>query len=357
MRPATHARFISLRHEERLLFAKRLAMTLRAGLPITQGLAMLCDSTRSRGGSHIFRQVLSDVSAGRPLSDGLRRFGPQFGSYAIAVVQVGERAGSLAQSLEHLAEELRRRYALRRRISGALAYPALVLVASCAIVIMLTAVVFPKIMPVFAGVHTALPLPTRVLMAVSGFLVRWHIYVLVGVVACSVLAAFSLRLERVRRVADLLVLRMPLFGPLVRAYHLATVSRTLSVLLHNDVPIVEALTLTASATGNSAYRMMLHGACTDVMRGEMLSRQLASAPHLFPVVCVQMVEAGERTGGLSVAMAYLAESYEEEFDDRVRTITTLLEPVLMLIVGAIVGFIALAIILPIYALTQGLSLR
>lgn len=350
-------RFLFLPQEERLLFAKRLAMTLRAELPITQGLILLCESVRSRGGAHIFREVFSDVNAGRPLSDSLRRFESQFGAYAIAVVQVGERAGSLAQSLDHLAEELRRRRALYRRVIGALAYPALVLGASCAIVILLTAVVFPKIMPVFAGVHTTLPLPTRVLMTVSGFLVRWHGYVLVGVVVFGMLATLSLRVGRVRRVVDVLVLHMPLIGLVLRAYHLANINRTLSALLRSDVPIPEALSLTAAATGNGAYRTALRSACAGVVRGETLARQFGALRHLFPVVCAQMIEVGERTGGLPAATAYLAESYEEEFDDRIRTLTTLLEPVLMLIVGAIVGFIALAIIMPIYALTQGVSLR
>lgn len=348
--------FLRFGTQDQIFFAKRLGMILRAGMPIMRGLDMLSSETRSSSATHIFRSLIVDVSSGQPLSTGLGKFKHIFGEFCINIVKVGEASGTLHENLNYLAEELKKKQELRRKVVGALIYPAVIVVATIGITVMLTVFIFPKIIPIFQSVKATLPLSTRVLIVLSDFLGRWGLWLIGALVALSTAFFFLMRLvPRFHLWMDIVLLRIPLLGKLSQDYNLANVTRTLSLLLKSDVGVVNSIELVAASTRNHAYRRALYGAAEHIQRGRKISEQLGTEPRLFPPLMTQMVLVGESTGNLSSSLMFLSDMYEEEISDLTKNLTTMLEPILMIVMGLIVGFIAISIITPIYSITQSLT--
>lgn len=342
--------------QDQIFFAKRLGMILRAGMPIMEGLHMLSSETRTRSASFIFQSLVVDVSEGQPLSTGLRKFENIFGEFCINIVRVGETSGTLHENLDYLAEELKKKQALRRKVIGALVYPAVIVFATVGITVMLTVYIFPKILPIFQSVKATLPITTRILIAISGFLGAWGLLVLGGLVAFTIGFIVLMRMvPRFHLWMDILLLHIPLLGKLSSYYNLANSTRTLSLLLKSDVGVVAAMELVAASTKNHAYREALYDAAHHITKGQKISLQLQKTPRMFPPLMTQMVLVGESTGNLSTSLMFLSDMYEEQINDLTKNLTTMLEPILMIVMGLIVGFIAISIITPIYSITQSLN--
>ncbi len=342
--------------QDQIFFAKRLGMILRAGMPIMEGLHMLGSETRTGSAKYIYQSLIIDVSSGQPLSSGLRKFNRIFGEFCINIIRVGETSGTLHENLDYLAEELKKKQALRRKVVGALVYPAVIVFATVGITVMLTVYIFPKIIPIFQGVKATLPLSTRALIVTSSFLSQWGLWLLAGMVVFFVGFFFMMRLvPYFHLLIDRMLLRTPLFGRLSQYYNLANSTRTLSLLLKSDVGVVPAMELVAASTRNHSYRAALYEAAKSITRGQKISVQLQSMPRLFPPLMTQMVLVGESTGNLSSSLMFLSEMYDEEINDLTKNLTTMLEPILMIVMGLIVGFIAISIITPIYSITQNLN--
>lgn len=343
--------------QEQMLFAKRLSMILRSGMPIMEGLGMLGYGKHSRSASFIYQSLLADVSEGQPLSSSIDKFNRHFGAFSVNMIRVGEASGTLHENLEYLAEELKRKQALRRKVVGALIYPAVIIAATFGITILLTVYIFPKIVPIFQSVKAHLPLSTRILMATSAFLSKDGLWLLLVLVVFVVASLFALRIRHVRFWRDCFVLRLPFLGTLSKCYNLANLCRTLSLLLKSDVHILESIDLVAAGTYNLAYKRELLRARERIMHGEKISAQFMHDPLLFPALLAQMTAVGESTGNLASTLSYVSGMYEEEIDDLIKNVTTMLEPILMVIMGTVVGFIAISIITPIYSITENLTPR
>ncbi|MEI7719593.1 MAG: type II secretion system F family protein [bacterium] len=341
--------------KDQAFFVKRLSFLINANIPILESLHMLRTQGRSPAFARIITLVIDDVSEGKQLSKSLSRFPDMFGTFAINLIKVGESSGILSQNLDYLADELKKRQVLRRKTIGALVYPALITVATLAIVAFLMVYLFPKIMPVFLSLHMKLPLSTRVVMAVSVFLQHWGFLVVVLSVLIGIV--FSVALNKSTQFCfwvDRLLLRLPVVGEMIKAYNLANAGRTLGLLLKSGITLSTALVIVAETTPNPIYKkewVMMSEAAT---RGAHLSLHLAHTPKLFPDIFAQMVAVGERTGNLANTLVYLSEFYEHEMDDFTKSLSSLIEPSLMLCMGLFVGFIAISIITPIYGITQNL---
>jgi len=340
---------------EQVLFAKRLSMLMRAGMPVAQSLRMLQADSASAASAYIYTVLSAHVERGQPLSEGLAACSGVFHDLMLTMAQVGERSGTLREHLEYLAEELKRQRALRKKMLGALVYPAIVITATIIIALILTVYIFPKITPIFRSFHSKLPLPTRMVIAISSFLVHDGVWVIFGVIVLAVASGVLIRKPRIRFLYDTLILRVPLFGTLSRNYNLATLARTLGMLLRSDMDLVGALHIAAAGARNMAYKHMLEKTADEVGKGQPLSKQLLGVPRLVPPLYAQLVRAGEETGRLSDSLLYLSEMYEEDIDGATKGMATLIEPVLMIVMGSMIGFIALSIITPIYGITQQLG--
>jgi type IV pilus assembly protein PilC len=346
--------FVSYPIKEQILFAKRLAMILRSGMPILSGVRMLHDEATSSSAKKILRSISDDIANGSSLANALRKFENIFGVFIVNIVHVGETSGTLPENLEYIAQELRKKTDLRKKVVGALIYPAIIVFATIGITTMLIVYIFPKILPVFLSLKSALPLSTRILIWLSAFMSKNGVWLILGIIVFGIAYAVALRARTFHYIMDRVLLRIPVFGKLSQYYNLSNACRTLSLLLKSDVRIVNAIDIAAHSLKNEAYRRALLEASETTLHGQRISHYLKSQPALFPPITVQMIGVGESTGNLSESFMYLSEMYESEINDITKNLTNILEPFLMITMGLIVGFIAISIITPIYGITQNL---
>lgn len=340
--------------KEQIIFLKRLSMMLRAQMPIVICLQMMAHESTSKSLKIITPNLASDISAGQSFGIAILKYKKIFGFFCVSIITVGERSGTLPESLEYVAIELKKKHELRTQILGALIYPLIVVMATIAITVFLIVYIFPKIIPIFLSVKTTLPWSTTFLISVSNFLSNRGGYVLLFILVVVIVTPFLLRIPRISYYVTSIVLRLPIFGNLCRYYNLAQFSRTLGLLLENDVPITSALDITATCTNNVVYKLALYNAQKAIGIGKQLSLELQRNPCLFPPLLVQMVRAGESTGNMPTTLTYVSELYESDIRDITKNLTVVLEPLLMLFMGLIVGFIAISIITPIYGITQNI---
>lgn len=332
----------------------RLALFLRSGVPIVTALSYLCAEREARVQS-IVERITAEITAGTSLATAVARHERAFSPLEIALIRVGEAGGRLQENLAYAAELIEQERAMRARLMGALAYPALVLLATVAIVLFLLLYAFPKILPLFRGLATELPLSTRLLIGVTDALTTYWPYGLAAfVLGVLVLTALERR-PAVRLRRQYAVLAIPVLGSILRAYELSMLGRVLGTLVRSGVGLVPALELAEAVARNDAYRSTLARAREAILRGKRLSLVLSEFPLLFPTLAVQIIATGELTGNLAESLLSVADVYDAEVRERTERITVLIEPALMLITGLIVGFIALSIITPIYEVTQGLA--
>ena len=341
--------------KEQVLFAKRLSFLVRSGVPILDGLHMLRNQARSKAKRRIFDAVIADVSNGQYLSTSLGKFKHVFGAFTINIIRVGETSGILSKNLNYLSEELKKKQALKRKVMGALVYPIFITIATLGVTTMLTVYIFPKILPIFKSLNVALPLYTKILISVSTVLQTYGVWLLLGSIFLFIIlsAAFK-KINTLHYYGDRFLLKTPLLGSIMHGYNMTNFSRTLGLLLTSGVPVVEAITITADTTQNLVYKKEFTDMANNVIKGEKISKHLERSRHLFPDILTHMISIGETTGNLSEALIYIAELYENEVDDLTKNISNSIEPVLMVFMGLVVGFVAISVITPIYAVTQNI---
>lgn len=348
--------FLRVSNQDQIIFVKHLGVMVKAGMPILNSLMMIQKQTKSKSLFKILQQIIIDVDNGQFLSASLEQFHYVFGDLFINIIRVGEASGTLVENLNFLAEELEKKQDLRRKIKGALIYPIIVLTATIGIVSLLVFFVFPKILPRFQDMNFELPLTTRILIGVNNFILANWYFIILGVFVFIIATWFSLKIKTVRYYFHFFLLEVPLIGSMIQNVNMANFTRSFGVLLKSGVKIVESLSITSGALSNLVYKKELEKAADEITKGEQISKYFFKKEKLFPIMLAQMIEVGENTGNLSETLFYLAEFYEEEVDAITKNLASVLEPVLLLVMGVIVGFVALSIIMPIYSLTQSLSL-
>lgn len=341
--------------QERINFARHLALIVKAGLPLLEGLKIIRRQTSSKTLVRVIDELMNDVNNGQFLADSLARHTHLFGDFFINVVRVGESSGTLAQNLLYLAEEMKKSHELKNTVRSALVYPMIILVMSIAVTGLLTFFVFPKLLPVFTELGVNLPITTRILIVVMSFLFNYGVWLLVGLVALIFAARILRRITIMRIVFDRLLLTLPVISGLVVNVNVANFARVLAILLRSGVQIVEAVTITSKTFTNVLYKRALAAAAEEVRKGEQLALSLTKNKLLFPPLMAGMIEMGENTGNLETNLAYLADYYADEVTVTLRNLTTLLEPVLLLVMGSIVAFVAISIVTPIYSISQSIK--
>ncbi len=340
---------------DHMFFATRLSFLIRADVTLLESLEMLHAQTRNTQQKNILNKLISDVSTGLSLSGSMKKQNGVFGEFMLNIIDVGENSGILAQNLEYISDELQKKQILKRKILGACMYPLIVTMATVGITSFLMIYLFPKIMPVFTSLHMHLPLSTRIVIATSQFIQHDGLFIILGCILLIILfmtlhtqnATFRLHTDRT-------LIRIPLIGTAIQQYNLANFTRTTGLLIKSGLTISEAIPISAHTTINSAYRKEFHTLATLINRGATMSEYLASSPSLFPDTLIQITSVGERSGNLSQSFIYLSEHYEREIDEFTKNLSNSIEPILMVTMGLIIGFIAVAIITPIYSITQNL---
>ncbi|MDP2629608.1 MAG: type II secretion system F family protein [Candidatus Harrisonbacteria bacterium] len=342
--------------QEKVLFAKHLSVALKSGMTLQSGLGMIKDQTKSGTFKKILGSLIHDTNNGMALGVSMDRYRSVFGDLFINIVGVGENSGTLIENLQYLSVELTKKKALHSKVRGAMIYPIIILVATIGIVSALMIGIFPKILPVFANLKIELPLTTRALIAISKFATEYTFWIAGGVFFLVIALWISSHYKFFKYGWHHLIVKLPIIGKISKKVNAANLTRVLGLLLTSGVQIIEAVEITADAMDNYVYKRELRAAGERLRRGEFFSKYLKEKPKLFPPILTNMIEVGENTGNLSENLAYLSEYYEGEVDDVLKNLSSIIEPILLLLMGLIVGFIAISVITPIYRISQTLTL-
>ncbi len=346
--------FLHIPLAEKILFARHLSIMIRTGMPLLDSLRLFMKQTKSGSFAYVLKQVIANVENGQFLAVSLGQFQRLFGDLFVNIVRIGETSGVLSENLEHLSIELKKRQLLHQKIRSALIYPVIVLVAMTVVISILIFFVLPKIIPIFTSLNVELPLTTKILIALATFLINYWMFVAGGIVAFLIIFSLLLRVYAFRYAYHRFLLAMPLVGSISRKAAMSDLARTLGLLLKSGVKIVEAIRVTSDSITNLVYKKAFSQAAEAMKKGDSLNSFLKTREDIFPSALTQMIEVGENTGTLENNLFYLANFYGEEVDEATSNLSSTLEPILLLVMGVIVGFVAISIITPIYKITQPL---
>lgn len=334
-----------------VIFTRELATLLSAGLPLLKSLSTLRDQLESGLLKETVASVALDVERGDSFSEALSKHPRVFPKLFVNMVRAGEVGGVLEGILKRLVDFLEKQQRLYGKVKSALMYPVFVLTMAVLILILLLVFVIPTFTKMFADLGEALPLATRSLIAISSaFRYRWWVIILV-IAGFIFLYRMLARGPAVKARIDRLKLHLPLFGPLIQKVVIARFSRTMGTLLTSGVPILTALEIMRDATGNEVIASAIDKVHSSIKEGESVARPLEES-GVFPSMVVKMVNVGEETGELDSMLIKVADTYEEEISETVSGLTSLLEPVLIVVLGLIVGFIVIAMFLPLFTLSK-----
>jgi type IV pilus assembly protein PilC len=332
-------------------FTRQLATMVNAGLPITEALLIL--RSQAKGSMQkMVAQVLADVEGGEPLSTALSRHQKAFSPTYVALVKSGEVGGVMDEVLVRLADNLEKQQEFKGKVKGALIYPAIIIVGMVAVGLIMMVFVIPRLTSLYDEFDAELPIPTQILIGISTFVIRfWPIFLLLGGAAVY---GFSLyrKTPGGRRRTDELIFKLPIAGDLQRQVILTELARTLSLMVGAGVSILEALNITAGVVSNTVVSDALKDSAKQVEKGFPVAFSFAKHPEAFPYILSQMVSVGEETGKMDEVLSKVSHIFEVESDQKVKTLTSAVEPLVMVLLGLGVGFLVIAIILPIYNLTS-----
>jgi len=335
---------------DRALFAKHLSVMLKSGLPLSEAIDVARSSARGKL-SKVLKGVQSSIESGHSLADSFARYPKTFSGLFVNATRAGEFSGTLVESMENIAEELEKEKKLRSKITGAMVYPIVVLIAAFGLGIVLSFVVLPKITPLFEGLGVELPMTTRVLISFSHFIQNYGLIFFLFIIGFIAFFIWLVRQEFSQPITHKLLLSVPIVKNVSKNANLARFSRTLGMLLKSGVQIDEALDITRGTTNNYYYRQALARVSQNVRTGSKLSDNLAAYKKYFPIIAIKMIKVGEESGRFEDTLFYLADFYEAEVDTATKSLSTAIEPALLIIIGLVVGFLALSIITPIYDIT------
>src|SRR5688572_25415130 len=333
------------------LLTRQLATLVKAGLPLDEALLAVSEHTEKPRLKSIVLGVRAKVVEGHSLASGLDEFPHAFPTVYRATVMAGEQAGQLDNVLERLADYTESRHGLRQKVVQAMVYPILLTVIALGIITVMLVVVVPKIVTVFESTGQELPIMTRVLIAISNFVQNWW-FLLIAAIGIGVFAIVKmLAQEHIRRRVHRWLLRMPLFGRVTRGLNTARFTRTLSILTASGVPALEALRISASVIANLPMRAAVEEAAVRVREGGAIGRSLAQS-KLFPPITIHLISSGEASGELDAMLERAANHQESEMDGLLAMMLSVLEPLLIVIMGLVVLAIVMAILLPIFQINQ-----
>jgi type IV pilus assembly protein PilC len=332
-------------------FTRQLATMINAGLPITEALLIL--RSQSRGSMQkIVAQILADIEAGDSFSNSLSRHPKVFTPTYIALVKSGEVGGVMDAVLARLADDLEKQQEFGSQVKGALIYPVIIIVGMVLVSIVMMIFVIPRLLSLYSDFNATLPLPTLILIGISNFFVHfWYVILIVLGIGFYTYNLYRATPEG-RRKIDALIFKIPVFGSLQRQIILTELTRTLALMVGSGVPILEALNITSEVVGNTIISDALKDSAKQVERGFPIAFAFSRHPEAFPFILSQMVAVGEETGKMDEVLTKISHIFEVESDAEVKGLTAAIEPIVMVILGLGVGFLVIAVILPIYNLTN-----
>jgi type IV pilus assembly protein PilC len=336
--------------KEKLFFVQYLGIMLKSGISLYGGLKTLGEQTENKHFSFIISDVAKKVEKGMTLSESLKFHEKVFGELFINMVEAGEVSGKLEEVLTQLYVQMKKNYELLSKVKGALTYPVVILFAMLGIGTFMMIAVVPKMIGIFREFDAELPLATRILIKVTDLLTEHGLLVGVFLIVLIMIFIQVIRTEKGKYIFQGILLKLPIFSSIIKQINLARFARTVSTLLKTDIMIIKTFQITANVLGNRHYRKAILEMSSKIKKGSQINEIVQSYPHLFPPVVSQMMSVGEQTGELDNILAELADFYEGEVSKIMNNLPSIIEPVLMLVLGVVVGGMAVAIIMPMYSL-------
>lgn len=340
--------------KEITLFSRQFATLIEAGIPISRSLYILTQNTRNKQFAKILNNIRTQIEQGTSLSVALSKYDKIFPPIYIDMVASGEVSGALHEVLDRLASYMENEKSIKSKVKSAFIYPTIVLVVAIAVVFLMLIYVIPKFIPIFEDMGEQLPLPTRMLLNLSEFMQTSWWMLIVGFLVMLIAIGIYRQTPMGRKQTDILKLKIPIIGDVISKSAIARFCRTLETLQRSGVPLIQSLGIVGKTSGNYVIQRAVENSITSLENGEGISAPLAES-GAFPVLVTQMISIGEETGELEQILTKIADFYEEEVGIAVATMTSLIEPIITVFLGVLIGFIAVAIIMPMYEMMGNLQ--
>ena len=337
---------------DKITFIKNLAVMLKAGLPLSRCMKILTTQTPNAKFRKILLQISHQVESGNSLSDSMGNFGNVFPPVFISMVRVGESSGTLETTLSYLGDQMQRDYDLVSKAKGAMTYPIVIMIALVIVGFLMFTFVLPKLTETFEDFGTELPFMTKVVIGLVNIIAGNALFIFLGMIAFAAAFIYWRKTPAGRQILHKLVFYIPLISGIVIKINVARFVRVFASLIKSGMPIVESLEVASKVVENIYYQRTIADAASRVKIGSPLTMAFKKQPDLFPNLVVEMMEVGEESGTTDTVLMEVAAFYEQEVDQTMKNLSSVLEPVLMMIIGGVVGFLAVALITPIYNITQ-----
>lgn len=340
---------------DKIMFSRNLGVMVKAGISLPRALGVLSIQAKSKKFKKAINEISEEVTKGKNFSQTLSGYPSIFSELFCSMVKVGEESGTLEQVLQSLTEQMEKSHELKSKIKGAMIYPAVIISAMVAIGILMLAFIVPQLAKTFSDLQIQLPVTTRAVIKVGEFSSKfWYLIPLI-VMGAVFLLRFLAKTRLGKRFLDKIFLKMPLISPIVVKTNSAYTVRNLSSLVSVGVPIVKSLELVSGSLSNIYYREAIKGVAEDIKKGAKMGEAFKKCQNIYPALVIQMIEVGEETGETVNILSKLAEFFEEEVSNQTKNLSTVIEPLLMIIVGIAVGFFAVSMLQPMYSMIEGMK--
>ena len=339
-----------LSYLDKINFAENLGTMIKAGVNLSEALSVLAEESENPRFKIILGDLKFAVENGQPLSEGLKNYQDDFNEIFINMIKAGEASGKIEESLKRLSVQLKKEYSLIAKIKGALIYPFVLIGGVVGVLILIITFVVPKLAAVFSGSSYRLPFTTKVLFALSSVASRSPILTIVILVIIIIGAGLILRISRVKKFFSNLLFRIPITSKLFRQIEIVRFCRTTGELLASGIPIAKTLEITASGMSLVRYQKLISEAKEKIIKGVSLANAFRGKEEYFSGLLISVINVGEKTGNLAELLINLADFYEEQTDNALKSLTSLIEPILLVIVGLLIGGMAISVVVPIYQL-------
>ena len=339
---------------QKILFVSHLKTMVKAGLSLIDALRILSAEIENKKLKMVIDEIKDGVEKGLQLSEVLARYPKIFPSIYVSMIAAGETAGKMETALDQVSVQMKKNHELTSRIKGAMMYPAVIVAAMIGISVEVVVFILPKLLIMFKDFDTELPLPTRILIFITDSTAKYGLWMLSVIILLIIMAVWLIKKPKVKKVVHAVNLRLPIVGPIIRKINLARFTLTLSSLLESTIPIIDAARISSEVLGNVIYKESLLNVSESLKKGEALSEILRRFPKIFPPMVTEMIMVGEKSGETEDMLRELAEFYGNEVDATMRNFTTIIEPIIILALGLAVAGIAVAVIMPMYSLSQNI---
>jgi len=336
--------------KDRMMFTRNLSVMIGSGLPLSKAIYNLSSQTSNKRFTKILLHIFDDIQEGSTFADALAKYPAVFNELSVSMVKVGETSGNLEEVLLILADQLEKEHDLISKVRGAMTYPAVILFAMFGIGIIMMTYVMPKLLGVFKSMKVELPWTTQLVIKISDTLRNYSLIVLIVFVIVAFAIKFFLSTENGKRAKSYISIHLPGIKNMIIKINCARFARIYSSLLKSGVSVVESLKIVRNTLGNYYFRSILNSGIEQIQKGIPLSKVLEEHSNIFPILVGQMVAVGEETGKTEVVLLKLAEFYEKEVDQQTKNLSSIIEPMLMVIIGSAVGFFAISMLQPMYSI-------